>query len=159
MKIVHDPIAQFMQEHDEALERLKILNKAVSAVSQNGYSYGNFRQIAGALKFIEKEVRDHNRKEERALFPALEQHVAGPTRILRNEHKKLRAKYIRLKKAADRLNNNRDSFSAIKKLAGESKETVQLLVNHIHKENHILFPLVRKFISKDKMREIAKKML
>jgi iron-sulfur cluster repair protein YtfE (RIC family) len=32
------------------------------------------------------------------------------------------------------------------------------MVNHIHKENHILFPLVQKFLTKDALREIARRM-
>jgi hemerythrin-like domain-containing protein len=159
MKSAHDPIAQFMQEHDHALDQLKLLNRAVSAVLQNGYSAKDYKQIVNALKFIEEEVREHNLKEERALFPVLERHVTGPTRMLRNEHKSLRTKYVKLKKAVENLNQRRDSFSAIRRLKVAAQDTVQHLVIHIHKENFILFPLVQKFISKEEMREIAKKML
>jgi hemerythrin-like domain-containing protein len=36
---------------------------------------------------------------------------------------------------------------------------VQIFVNHIHKENHILFPLVQKFLTKDALREVARRMV
>jgi hemerythrin-like domain-containing protein len=36
---------------------------------------------------------------------------------------------------------------------------VQLLVNHIHKENYILFPLVQKFLTRDALREVARRMV
>jgi hemerythrin-like domain-containing protein len=43
---------------------------------------------------------------------------------------------------------------------GEAAEAiVQLMVNHIHKENQILFPLVKRFLTKEELREVAQRML
>ncbi len=154
-----DPIAQLMQEHDDALFQLKLLNRAVNAVARDGYSARHFRQIAAALRFIEEEVSVHNHKEEAALFPVLERYVEGPTRIMRGDHKKLRAGFTQLNIAAKRVNSSRDSFAAIKHLSRVAKSVVQVFVNHIHKENHILFPLVQRFLTKEELREIAKKMI
>ena len=159
MTTTADPIAKLMEEHDDALYQLKMLNRAVSAVVKDGYSAKHFRQITAALQFIKEEVSVHNHKEEAALFPVLERYVDGPTRIMRSDHKKLRAGFTQLHAAANRVNMSRDSFAAIRRLAEVSKSVVQLFVNHIHKENHILFPLVQRFLSKEELREIAKKML
>ena len=159
MKYSTDPIAQLMQEHNAALLQLKLLNNAIQGVTENGYSSRYLRQITSALNFIEEEVSIHNRKEEDALFPVLERYVDGPTRIMRSDHKKLQRGFIQLSSAVDRFKKNRDSFSAIKRLRTVTKDVVQLFVNHIHKENHILFPLVQQFLSKEELREIAKKMI
>ena len=159
MKKSPDPIAQLMQEHDEALQQLKYLNKAVHAFSQDGFSAKHFNQIKSALRFIEEEVSVHNDKEEVALFPILERYVEGPTRIMRSDHKKLKQGFIQLRDAVKSVKEHRDSFSAIKKLVNVSKNVIQLFVNHIHKENYILFPLVQRFISKEELREVAKKMV
>ena len=159
MKYSTDPIAQLMQEHNAALLQLKLLNKAIQAVTEDGYSSKYFRPINSALKFIEEEVSIHNHKEEDALFPVLERYVDGPTRIMRSDHKKLQKGFVRLSSAVDRVKKDRDSFSAIKRLRIVTKDVVQLFVNHIHKENHILFPLVQRFLSKEELREIAKKMI
>ena len=159
MKKSTDPIAQLMQEHNEALVQLKLLNKAVNAFRQDGFSGNHFRQIRAALRFIEKEVSVHNQKEEKALFPVLERYVEGPTRIMRNDHIQLRRGFVQLSGAIRAVERNRDSFRAIQKLSAIAHEVVQRFVNHIHKENYILFPLVQKFLSKDELREIAKKML
>jgi hypothetical protein len=126
---------------------------------QNGYSPGSFRHIDSALRFIEEEVSVHNHKEEEALFPVLERYVDGPTRIMRSDHKKLQKGFVRLNSAVVHLKRHRDSFSAIKQLRTVTKEVVQLFVNHIHKENHILFPLVQRFLAKEELREIARKMI
>jgi hemerythrin-like domain-containing protein len=154
-----DPIAQLMQEHNDALVQLKLLNKAVQAFSQDGYSPRQYRQLVAALRFIEEEVGVHNRKEETALFPVLERYVVGPTRVMRQDHKKLQKGFVQLNGAVKAVNKRRDSFSAIKRLATVAHEVVQLFVNHIHKENYILFPLVQQFLGKEELREIARKML
>jgi hemerythrin-like domain-containing protein len=148
-----------MQEHNDALVQLKLLNKAVLAFSQEGYSPKHYRQVVAALRFIEEEVSIHNRKEEVALFPVLERYVVGPTRVMRQDHKKLRKGFVELNAVVKRVNKKRDSFSAIKRLSVVAHEVVQLFVNHIHKENYILFPLVQQFLGKEELREIARKML
>ena len=129
------------------------------AFSQDGYSTKYYNQIIAALRFIEEEVSVHNYKEEAALFPVLERYIDGPTRIMRSDHKKLKKGFHQLSSAIHAVKKNRDSFSAIKKLRTVANTVVQMFVNHIHKENYILFPLVQKFLSKDELREIAKKML
>jgi hemerythrin-like domain-containing protein len=159
MKKTADPIAQLMQEHDDALLQLKVLNRAVNAFAEDGYSSKYFNQIGAAMKFIQEEVSVHNHKEEAALFPILERYVEGPTRIMRNDHKKLKKGFIQLRDAIKRVEKNRDSFSAIKQLKRIANSVVQLFVSHIHKENYIIFPLVQQFLSKDELREVARKMI
>ena len=159
MKRASDPIAQLMQEHNEALSQLKFLNKAVLSFSEHGYTAKQFRQVLASLQFIEQEVGEHNTREEEALFPILERYVEGPTQLMRSDHKKLKKGFLQLRTAVDRVDRNRDSFSAIKKMRTIAHDVVQLFVNHIHKENYILFPLVQKFLSKGELREVAKKML
>jgi hemerythrin-like domain-containing protein len=159
MKRSADPIAQLMQEHNDALIQLKLLNKATKAFSQDGYSTKYFRQITSALKFIEEEVSVHNYKEEEALFPVLERYIDGPTRIMRSDHKKLRKGFHQLSDAIKAVQKNKDSFSAIKRLRAIANTVVQMFVNHIHKENYVLFPLVQKLLTKEELREIARKMI
>lgn len=154
-----DPIAQLLQEHNEALLQLKNLNKAVHSLALEGYSARQFRNIRAALKFIEEEVSVHNRREERALFPVLERYVEGPTMIMKQDHRKLKSGFRRLSGAIVQVNENRDSFAAIRHLRKVANDVVQQFVNHIHKENYILFPLVQRFLTKDELREIARKMI
>jgi|SRR3990172_2105924 len=153
-----DPFAELLQEHNDMLLQLKKLNEAARLFSVNGYSARNLKQIVSAMKFIEEEVRVHNRKEEKALFLVLERYVDGPTHIMRNEHKKLYARFLKLESAVERVKKHKDSFSAIKNLRTSAQQIVQLFVNHIHKENHILFPLAQRFLSREILREIAKRM-
>ncbi|MBM2841287.1 MAG: hypothetical protein HW412_1815 [Bacteroidetes bacterium] len=154
-----DPIAKLMQEHDEALQYLSSLNKATSSITRHGFSDDAFEKIVAALHFIEEEVGVHNRREEEALFPVLERYVEGPTRLMREDHKYLKKGFIKLRRAVTRLEKKKESRAVALELETIAKTIVQRFVNHIHKENHILFPLVQKFLTKDALREVARRML
>jgi hemerythrin-like domain-containing protein len=117
MKHLTDPFAQLMQEHTSVLLQLKQLQKTARAIRQDGYSTKYSRQFHFALRFIEEEVRIHNHREENALFPVLERYVEGPTRLMRDDHKKLNRWFIALGKTVEEVERRRDSFSAIRKLS------------------------------------------
>lgn len=148
-----------MQEHDEALVHLSSLSKATKTIAEHGFSDDAYARILSALEFIEEEVSVHNRSEEEALFPVLERYVEGPTRLMREDHRKMKEEFVQLRKAVNRLGRNRTSKAASQDLAAIAKTIIQRFVNHIHKENHILFPLVQKFLTKDALREVARRMV
>jgi hypothetical protein len=148
-----------MQEHDQALVQLAALTKHTRAIAEHGFAETSFRRIVVAVEFIEDEVSVHNKSEEEALFPVLERYVEGPTKVMRDDHKILKKEFVRLRRAVNRVQSNRASRRAAADLAAISRSIVQLFVNHIHKENHILFPLVQKFLTKDALREVARRMV
>ena len=154
-----DPIAQLMQEHDLALVHLSSLSTATKAIAKEGFSSAHFKKVLRALEFIDEEISVHNRSEEEALFPVLERYVEGPTRLMRKDHREMKVKFTQLRRAVDRLEKNRQNNAAADGLYAISKVIIQMFVNHIHKENHILFPLVQKFLTKDALREVARRML
>lgn len=154
-----DPIAQFMQEHDETLVQLSSLNKASRALVDHGFNEEVYFRLLRAVEFIDQEVGVHNKREEEALFPVLERYVEGPTRLMRDDHKELAKEFRRLRRAVNRLKKNKASAAAARDLQIVAKGIVQRMVNHIHKENYILFPLVQKFLTKDALREVARRMI
>jgi uncharacterized protein len=154
-----DPIAQFMQEHDEALVQLSSLNKASKAIAEDGFTQEPYFRLMRAVQFLEEEIGVHNTREEEALFPVLERYVEGPTKLMRDDHKVLAKEFRRLRRAVNRIAKNKASKAAARDLALVSRGIVQRMVNHIHKENHILFPLVQKFLTKDALREVARRMV
>ena len=153
-----DPIARFMQDHDRALVQLAALNRATRAIVERGYAEDEFRKVEGAMAFIREEVSVHNASEEDALFPVLERYVEGPTRLMRKDHRTLKKEFDRLEKAVRKVSKSR-SEKAGAELAETARGVVQIFVNHIHKENYILFPLVQKFLTKDALREVARRMV
>ncbi len=154
-----DPIARLMQEHDHALTKLSLLNKATRSIAENGFSEDAYAKLKIAMEFINEEVTIHNRSEEEALFPVLERYVEGPTQLMRQEHKDLKKEFVRLRRAVKAIEKKKNDKRAAKELHAVAKHIVALFVNHIHKENHILFPLVQKFLTKDALREVARRMV
>lgn len=159
VQAVVDPIAQLMQEHDNALVHLSALNKATEALASGGFSESEFARVVVALEFIEEEVSVHNKSEEDALFPVLERYVEGPTALMREEHRQMKKQFALFRKAVQRVEKKPGDQGAAEGLLSISRVMVQMFVNHIHKENHILFPLVQKFLTKDALREVARRML
>ena len=156
---IRDPIAIFLKEHDIALVQLEILKRSASEIKKKGYSEKTFRQLLKATEFVDEEVRVHNGKEETALFPVVEKYVDGPTTVLREDHVKMARIYKKLHYSIEVLNENHDDKIARAELAEAAEAIVQLMVNHIHKENQILFPLVQRFLSKEELRKVAQRML
>ncbi|MGA9116577.1 MAG: hemerythrin domain-containing protein [Bacteroidota bacterium] len=154
-----DPIARFLSEHERVLHHLTILSRNCRQMQERGYSAAAHGRALEAISFLEEEVTVHNRGEEEALFPVLERYVEGPTGVMRREHRDLARVLRRLKAAASRLRGSPGSRSAAAHLCETALSVSQCFVNHIHKENHILFPLVRKFLTKEALREIARRML
>jgi hemerythrin-like domain-containing protein len=154
-----DPIAQFMQEHDDALRELASLTRSTRSLARDGFSAEAFESVRHAMAFLDLEVRIHNAREEEALFPVLERYVEGPTAAMREDHRMLRREFLQLKRAAGRLESGKRTLRAARELERTAQNVVQIFVNHIHKENHILFPLVRKFLTKDALREVARRMV
>ena len=85
---MHDPIAIFLKEHDEALLHLEKLKRTAVEIKKIGLNNKLLKQLEGSLQFIEEEVMVHNLKEEKALFPVIEKFVEGPTISLKDDHAK-----------------------------------------------------------------------
>jgi hemerythrin-like domain-containing protein len=79
--------------------------------------------------------------------------------MMREDHRVLARDFRKLRKAVERVGMHRKDKAAARELEAVAKGVVQIFVNHIHKENHILFPLVQKFLTKDALREVARRMV
>lgn len=154
-----DPIARFMQEHDVTLMHLSSLNRATRTLVEHGYSTEAALRVREAVGFLADEVDVHNRHEEEALFPVLERYVEGPTGVMREEHRALKRDLKRLRTSVRKLNTGRPSATTLRAIRSHAQTVIQKFVNHIHKENNILFPLVQKFLTRDALREIARRLV
>jgi iron-sulfur cluster repair protein YtfE (RIC family) len=154
-----DPIARFLQEHDVTLTHLSALNRATRVLAEQGYAEEAMERVRAAVRFLAEEVGDHNTREEEALFPVLERYVEGPTHVMREEHKELKKELRKLQTAVRTVRSPRVPAATLRALRSRAQTVIQRFVNHIHKENHILFPLVQKFLTRDALREIARRMV
>lgn len=153
----YDPIAQLIKEHEQALQKLQLLNRTTDEFIEDGFSEERFEKILSAARYIKEEVSVHNLSEEKLLFPALERHVEGPTKSLRADHKELEEAHGEFEDSIRRVRENPYDRTAITDLVSFGKNVVRIFVNHIHKENDILFPIARKVLSKEELRSIARR--
>jgi hemerythrin-like domain-containing protein len=156
---IRDPIALLMKEHEDALTKLHRLKKDAEELKKKGYSEKVFNSLLKAAEYVDEEVRVHNKHEEEALFPVVERYVDGPTSVLREDHAKMSKIYKKLNYSIKALKENHDDKTSRQELCESAEEIVHLMVNHIHKENQILFPMIQRFCTKEEIREIAKKLL
>ena len=154
-----DPIALLMKEHEEALTKLHRLKKDAQELKKKGYSEKTFKSLLRAVEYVDEEVRVHNKHEEDALFPVVERYVDGPTSVLREDHAKMSKIYKKLSYSIKALKENHEDKISRQELCESAEEIVHLMVNHIHKENQILFPMIQRFCTKEEIREIAKKLI
>jgi hemerythrin-like domain-containing protein len=156
---VRDPIALLMKEHEEALGKLQALKKSAQEIKKRGYTEKAFTQLLSAVEYVDQEVRHHNKHEEEALFPLVEKYVDGPTTVLKDDHQRMSKIYKKLSYSIKALRENHDDATARTELCESVEDIVQLMVNHIHKENYILFPMIQRFCSKEELREVARRLL
>jgi len=113
--------------------------------------------VKKATAFIDKEVREHNMKEEELLFLELEKFLPpkGPTFVMREEHRQLWETLERVEGTLERLKQDR---GAVEELVASARFVVQLLSEHINKENSVLFPMAKQILTLEQMMTIAQRM-
>lgn len=151
-----EPITELKNEHRGVETMLRII-EAVSKRYAGGHEVdaGDFDAI---LEFLTVFVdRCHHGKEEDFLFPALEAagvpRDQGPIGILLQEHEQGRRLVAGLRDAAK-------DFTSGDKAAGKTIEKtaldyVDLLGQHIEKEESVLFPMAADMLGADKQAELS----
>ncbi len=160
MKNYINPLAIFISEHADLLVHLLKLNSVTKSIKKNGLSKKSLDIIAHVMATLEYEIGHHNKLEEDALFPILEKHVEGPTQLLKDEHKQMFISFAKLYKVFNKVNKAKiNTKKDVELLTTSTQEVVHIFVNHIHKENYILFPLLKRFLTKEELHKIAEKMI
>ena len=146
---------ELKREHEAILFSLGLLRKMADAARPDGsrpgadaaWNAGDARELVGFLK----EFADgcHHGKEEGILFPAMEKagilNEGGPIGVMFHEHELGRDR-IRGMKAALEGAGGHDGV-AREAFAREADGYIELLRQHIEKENTILFPLGEKALT------------
>jgi hemerythrin-like domain-containing protein len=100
--------------------------------------------------------RCHHGKEEAQLFPVLERHgfspEAGPTAVMRIEHEQGRAHVRAMAEAITRT--ERGNAAAWPDFVEHARGYVELLRQHIEKENHCLFAMADAALSTSEQKQL-----
>lgn len=144
------PVDILMNEHrliEQVLDGLEII--VANAAREGKTDLALAHQAIDFLRVFAD--RCHHGKEEDRLFPALEQkgypREGGPTGVMISEHEQGRG-YIRYMLEAVEAEERGDR-SASKWFVQNGNGYIHLLRNHIHKEDHCLFPMVDQVLNPD----------
>jgi hemerythrin-like domain-containing protein len=160
----HPLIQQYMKEHVAALEVMDEFEKGMLLFKELGYKLNDEvnTSLRNFFSFFEKNLLDHNRREEHELFPLLNKRLiesgehsesSEPTTaidMMEDDHVKfiqLGALVFNMLGLAARLpdpNSRTFTYDAAYDNARELVETIRL---HIYREDNVLFPLAHKLIT------------
>ncbi|MGD2271740.1 MAG: hemerythrin domain-containing protein [Desulfobacterales bacterium] len=146
------PIKELRMEHNAVQMTLRILEKICQQFDKSKENL-NIQHLEQLLEFFRVFVdKCHHGKEEELLFPALEHIGVGnmgePIAVMLHEHQQGR-EYVQTMNAAfaQYIKGDRRAADEFVKTA---REYINLLEQHIDKENNVLFPLAEKHLSEQK---------
>jgi hemerythrin-like domain-containing protein len=144
-------------EHDAILRMLEV-TEAVAGQLESGQAVPA-DTLGGLLEFFRLFAdRLHHGKEEDLLFPLLEEkgvpREGGPVGVMLAEHEQGRALIRQMaEKSAAYAEGSAEAGAG---WVGPARQYVELLRQHIDKENNILFVAAEKMLSADEQGELAK---
>jgi hemerythrin-like domain-containing protein len=151
-----NPIETLKNEHEAVRLTLKILDTIVTDAERTG-TVPRPEHLEQLFEFFRVFVDTcHHGKEEALLFPALEtvgiRREGGPIGVMLNEHERGREHVRGMKSALARVQNG-DS-DAVSDLARHARAYIQLLDQHIEKENNVLFLMAAQHLPADTLSEL-----
>ena len=148
------PIHILMEEHKILLSLAEELKGLARGLKEAGETDSASLE---QLRHIEEHLRDsesHYMREENILFPYLERHgVTQPPAIMWTEHDRIRAVKQNLFELLEgREDTEFQDFT--RQLTEVASSLAELLTNHFHKENNILFPVALRVITEEEWKDI-----
>jgi len=151
-----DPFEILDNEHREVLAKLSELEDAVGSIVGKGFTGESFARIASVIRFFSVEFKNHDRNEEKVLFPLIEAHIAGSTAPYRSEHRQLWSAFDRLQRSVQAVEMSKVHGSTIREIVEAAKEIIEQLRGHVARENSVLFPLAKKVLTKEDVVQLQK---
>jgi hemerythrin-like domain-containing protein len=136
-----------MEEHRVIERVINALERATTRMSRGEEVYLRF--FSGTAVFLRGFVDGcHHKKEEEVLFPVLLDHglsaESGPIAVMLAEHKEGRRLAQEMRQAFERMQAG--DHRKREELVEKATTYIKLLRQHIHKEDHVLFPMADKLI-------------
>lgn len=100
--------------------------------------------------FFKRDIWAHFAKEEKALFPEMEKFIpreGGPIAVMLVEHEDLREANGKFQAALANLNKDINNAAAREIIRNEGDTIIDILQQHIHKEDNILFMMANMHLS------------
>ena len=147
---------ELKEEHEGILHMLKILERISSTKREiEDFPFEHMVQIIDFLKVFVDQC--HHGKEEDFLFPALEAagipREGGPIGVMLSEHQQGRQLVKEMTESLVRLRNEEmQGLADFQKIA---QSYIELLRQHIEKENNVLFAMADQRLSGQRQNEMA----
>ena len=153
-----DPIKDLTEEHEAVRLTLHVLEKISIDIDRSG-KIANGDHIDALFEFFRVFVaKCHHGKEEKLLFPALEEvgvgKAGGPIGVMLDEHRQGRELVEAMTAAMTQYRQGEAAAAA--RFSETAKAYIDLLNRHIEKENNVLFSIAERHLSKDTLSELKK---
>lgn len=150
------PTEILMEEHELILVMLDVIGAVCDGMEKTGKA--DDARIAQIIDFIRSFADGcHHAKEEKVLFPALEAagipREGGPIGVMLSEHVMGRNFVMNMDKALNGL--RKGSADASTGFIKNARGYVELLTEHIHKENNVLFVMADQKLSPEEQKRIG----
>lgn len=150
------PTEQLIHEHDAILSMLTILEKVCSKLdSREKVEPSHLEDIIEFFKVFADKC--HHGKEEAHLFPAMEEagipRQGGPLGVMLDEHDTGRAYVVAMSDGARRYKSGDEKGSV--QFVANARQYIELLRQHIDKENDVLFPLAERSIPVERQDDLV----
>lgn len=172
-----NPIEHLLAEHKTIMAQVADLRNAVADLSVRGdAALPEVLPVLGRVgRMMETELALHAKKEDEALFPALERifgEQGGPTYVMRIEHKEIHGQGELLRRTLHELHDiehpqieaGKDKLKEMAVKGGDAasikanaEEIIRLLDMHFGKEEQILFPMALNMLDDSVLKEVGKK--
>ncbi len=152
------PIDELKMEHQAVRLTLRVLETICRKMEQPGEAV-EVQHIDQLLEFFSVFVdKCHHGKEEQLLFPALEavgvKKEGGPIGVMLEEHERGR-EYVRKMKGTF-SEYRAGQAGALAEFISEARGYIDLLGQHIQKEDTVLFPFAEKQLPAARQAELSK---
>lgn len=173
--MTNDPIKELLQEHKTIMAQIADLRTAVKELASQGEAAlaANLPIFDQIGQMMATELDLHRRKEDDVLFPVLEAIIgshAGPTAVMRQEHRDIHqqgqllrqtlhelneVQHPAIEAGAEKLRRLTANGGNAAALQATGEEIIHLLDMHFQKEEAILFPMAYQILEPESLQQIA----
>lgn len=155
------PTDVLKHEHRQIEEKLEELSELLRAVAERGPDETLLERVEQIAGYIDEEMALHHRKEEEALFPVLAPHLEEAADLDSRvaDHEDLRIMNGKFRDALEdcRRSGRHDGLFAARMLKGYGLYIVHLVLEHLLKEDQILFLIAERYLSEEQEAEIFRR--
>ncbi|OGV98363.1 MAG: hypothetical protein A3I04_06930 [Nitrospinae bacterium RIFCSPLOWO2_02_FULL_39_110] len=150
------PTEILSNDHKLVLTKLNVMEQSINDIKSPGAK----KILADLKEFFEKDVKLHFVKEEEALFPEIEKFIprdAGPVGVMLMEHEDLYKYEGNFFKGVALWLKDDNNMEAIKLIKENGRSYINLLREHIYKEDNMLFMMADMHLEDSQINEIMRK--